>query len=243
MVILAHFVPVLLSGVQQPLQTEEQREDVEGSEEKLTDELVIKQSYKVQVIQEGSDIIEKELPNFELKQEIMKPLKETLKEEALEVNGERIQRVVITKQWIQEVNSLVETQEDVDKKIERVEMVERRVIVTENKTLGSEDTFERLEIMEQRLEEVDAIKQKLVEVEELRFGLQEVESLEQRLQQVEKEGLQGAETDDWYILLDRRPLMLTATPTGMSCDQLCIYHQKLCSLLFIKGLKCFKCQC
>lgn len=219
MVILAHFVPVLLSGVQLPLQTEEQREDVEGSEEKLTDELVIKQSYKIQVIQEGSDL-EKELPNFELKQEIMKPLKETLKEEVLEVNGERIQRVVTTKQWTQEVNSLVETQEDVDKKIERVEMVERRVIVTENKTLGSEDTFERLEIMEQRLEEVDAIKQKLVEVEELRFGLQEVESLEQRLQQVEKEELQGAETVDWYILLDRRPLMLTATPTGMSCVHL-----------------------
>ncbi len=232
MVILAHFVPVLLSGVQQPLQTEEQREDVEGSEERLTDELVIKQSYKVQVIQEGSDL-EKELPNFELKQEIMKPLKETLKEEVLEVNGERIQRVVTTKQWTQEVNSLVETQDDVDKTIERVEMVERRVIVTENKTLGSEDTFERLEIMEQRLEEVDAIKQKLVEVEELRFGLQEVESLEQRLQQVEKEELQGAETDDWYILLDRRPLMLTATPTGMSCVHLSpeivfiAFHQRL----------------
>ncbi|KAF4103169.1 hypothetical protein G5714_016052 [Onychostoma macrolepis] len=189
--------PFLLLGIQQPLQTEEQREYVEGSEERLTDELVIKQSYKVQVVQEGSDIIEKELPNFELKQEIMKPLKE----EVLEVNGERIQRVIITKQWTQEVNSLVETQEDVDKKIERVEMVQRRVI--------------RLEIMEQRLEEVDAIKQKLVEVEELRFGLQEVESLEQRLQQVEKEELQGAETDDWYSLLDRRPLMLTATPTGV----------------------------
>ncbi|XP_016118668.1 protein 4.1-like, partial [Sinocyclocheilus grahami] len=54
----------------------------------------------------------------------------------------------------------------------------------------------------------------LVEVEELRFGLQEVESLEQRLQQVEKEELQRAEKDDWYILLDRRPLKLTATPTG-----------------------------
>ncbi|XP_016365535.1 trichohyalin-like [Sinocyclocheilus rhinocerous] len=209
--------PFLLLGVQQPLQTEERREDVEvveGSEERLTDELVIKHSCKVQVIQEGSDIIEKELPDFELKQEIMKPLKETLKEEVLEVNGERIQRVVITKQWTQEVDSLVESQEAVNKKIERVELVERCVIVTENKTLGSEDTFERLEIMEQRLEEVDAIKQKLVEVEELRFGLQEVESLEQRLQQVEKEELQRAEKDDWYILLDRRPLMLTATPTG-----------------------------
>lgn len=216
MVILVNFVPVILLGVQQPLQTEEQREDVEGSEERLTDELVRKQSYKVQVVQEGSGIIEKELPNFELKQEIMKPLKETLNEEVLEVNGERIQRVVITKQWTQEVNSLVETQEDVDKKIERVEMLERRAIVTENKTLGSEDTFERLEIMKQRVEEVDAIKQKLVEVEELRLGLQEVESLEQRLQQFEKEELQGTETNDWYLLLDRRPLMLTATPTGMS---------------------------
>uniref|UniRef100_A0A8C1XDQ9 Protein 4.1 n=1 Tax=Cyprinus carpio TaxID=7962 RepID=A0A8C1XDQ9_CYPCA len=209
--------PFLLFGVQQLLQTEEQREDVEvveGSEERLTDELVIKQSYNVQVVQEGSDIIEKELPDFEFKQEIMKPLKETLKEEELEVNGERIQRIVITKQWTQEFNSLVESQEDVDKKIERVEMVERRVIVTENKTMGSEDTLERLEIMEQRLEEVDTIKQKLVEVEELRFGLQEVESLEQRLQQVEKEELQREEKDDWYILLDRRPLMLTSTPTG-----------------------------
>ncbi len=46
----------------------------------------------------------------------------------------------------------METQEDVDKKIERVEMLERRAIVTENKTLGSEDTFERLEIMKQRVE-------------------------------------------------------------------------------------------
>uniref|UniRef100_A0A8C1NH87 Protein 4.1 n=1 Tax=Cyprinus carpio TaxID=7962 RepID=A0A8C1NH87_CYPCA len=209
--------PFLLLGVQQLLQTEEQREDVEvveGSEERLTDKLVIKKSYNVQVVQEGSDIIEKELPDFEFKQEIMKPLKETLKEEELEVNGERIQRIVITKQWTQEFNSLVESQEDVDKKIERVEMVERRVIVTENKTMGSEDTLERLEIMEQRLEEVDTIKQKLVEVEELRFGLQEVESLEQRLQQVEKEELQREEKDDWYILLDRRPLMLTSTPTG-----------------------------
>ncbi len=242
MVILVHFVPVILLGVQQPLQTEEQREDVEGSE-RLTDELVIKQSYKVQVVQEGSGIIEKELPNFEFKQEIMKPLKETLNEEVLEVNGERKQRVVITKQWTQEVNSLVETQEDVDKKIERVEMLERRAIVTENKTVGSEDNFERLEIMKQRLEEVDAIKQKVVEVEELRLGLQEVESLEQRLQQVEQKELQGAETNDWHLLLDRRPSMLTATPTGMSCDQLCTYHQKLFSLLFIKCLKCFKFQC
>ncbi len=130
MVILVHFVPVILLGVQQPLQTEEQREDVEGSE-RLTDELVIKQSYKVQVIQEGSGIIEKELPNFELKQEIMKPLKETLNEEVLEVNGERKQRVVITKQWTQEVKSLGGNTEDVDKKIERVEMLERRAIVTE----------------------------------------------------------------------------------------------------------------
>ncbi len=70
--------------------------------------------------------------------------------------------------------------------------------------------------MKQRVEEVDAIKQKLVMVEELRLGLQEVESLEQRLQQVEQNELQGAETNDWYLLLDRRPSMLTATPTGMS---------------------------
>ncbi|KAL0172008.1 hypothetical protein M9458_032319, partial [Cirrhinus mrigala] len=197
---------------------EEQREDVQVAEG--SDELVIKQSYEVQVIQEGSDINVKELPDFELKQEIMKPLKETLKEEVLEVNGERIQRVVITKQWTQEFNSLVESQENVDKKIEMLEMVERHVMDTEKKTMGSEDTFERLEILEQRLEEVDAIKRKLVEVEELRFGLQEVESLEQRLQQVEKEELAPSETDDWYILLDRWPLMLTATRRGMSCDQL-----------------------
>ncbi|XP_073703127.1 protein 4.1b [Garra rufa] len=209
--VLLDGTPFLLSEVKQPLQTEEQREDVEvveGSEESLTDELVIKQSYKLQVVQEGFDMIEKELPDFELK-----PLKETLKEEVLEVNGERIQRVVITKQWTQEVNSLVESQEIVDKKVEMIEMVERRVMDTENKTMRSEDAFERLEIVEQRLEEVDAIKRKLDEVEELRFGLQEVESLEQRLQQVEKEELQRTEIDDWYILLDRRPLMLTATPT------------------------------
>ncbi|XP_026140697.1 protein 4.1b isoform X1 [Carassius auratus] len=216
--VLLDGTPFILLSVQQPLQTEEIREDVEvveRSEDKLTDELVIKQSYKVQVVQEGSDIIEKKLPDFEFKQEIVKPLKETLKEEVLEVNGERTQRVVITKQWTQKVNSLVESQ-DVDKKIEMMEMVERRVIVTENMTLGSEDTFDRLEIMEQRLEEVDAIKHTLAEVEELRFGLQEVERLEQRLQQVEKEELQRAEPDDWYILLDRRPLMLTAdiTPRG-----------------------------
>lgn len=222
-VILVHFVPVLLSEVKQPLQFEEQREDVqvvEGSEERLTDELVIKQSYKAQVIQEGSDINVKELPDFELKQEIMKPLKETLNEEVLEVNGERIQRVVITKQWTQEVNSSVESQENADKKIEMLEMVERHVMVTEKKTMGSEGTFETLEVVEQRLEDLDAIKRKLDEVEELRFGLQEVESLEQRLQQVEKVELQQAETDEWYILLDRWPLMLTATPRGMSCDQL-----------------------
>ncbi|XP_016139000.1 protein 4.1b [Sinocyclocheilus grahami] len=210
--------PFLLSGIQQPLQTEEQRGDLEvvrESEERLTDEHVITQTYKVQVIQEGSDIIEKELPDFELKQEIMKPLKETLKEEVLEVHRERIQRVVITKQWTQEVSSLVESQEDVDKKmVERVEMLERCVMITEKKTLGSEDTFERMKIMEQRLEKVDAIERKLVEVEELRFGLQDVESLEQRLQQVEKEELQRAETDDWYILLDHMSLMPSATPTG-----------------------------
>ncbi|RXN30419.1 erythrocyte membrane band [Labeo rohita] len=207
--------PFLLSEVKQPLQFEEQREDVqvvEGSEERLTDELVIKQSYKAQVIQEGSDINVKELPDFELKQEIMKPLKETLNEEVLEVNGERIQRVVITKQWTQEVNSSVESQENADKKIEMLEMVERHVMVTEKKTMGSEGTFETLEVVEQRLEDLDAIKRKLDEVEELRFGLQEVESLEQRLQQVEKVELQQAETDEWYILLDRWPLMLTATP-------------------------------
>ncbi|KAK2903006.1 hypothetical protein Q8A67_007719 [Cirrhinus molitorella] len=207
--VLLDGTPFLLSEVKQPLQIEEQREDVkvvEESEESLTDELVIKQSYKVQVVQEGSDIIEKKLPDFELK-----PLKETLNEEILEVNGERIQRVVITKQWTQEVNSLAESQENVDKKIEMLEMVERRVMVTENKTMRSEDAFERLEIVEQRLEEVEAIKRKLAEVEELRFGLEEVESLERRLQQVEKEELQLTETDDWYILLDRKPF--TSTPT------------------------------
>ncbi|XDV40311.1 hypothetical protein PO909_009415 [Leuciscus waleckii] len=206
-----------LSGVQQPLQTEELREDVEvveGSDERLTDELVIKQSYKVQVVQEGSDVIEKE------HQEVMKPLKETLREEVLEVNGERIQRVVISKQWTQEVNSMVESQVDVEKKIEMMEMVERRVMVTEERKFGSGDTFERLEIMEQRLEEVEAIERKLVEVEELRVGLQEVESLEQRLQQVEKEELQRVETDDWYTLLDPRPLMLTPTPIGRVQEEL-----------------------
>uniref|UniRef100_A0A671M5Q4 Protein 4.1 n=1 Tax=Sinocyclocheilus anshuiensis TaxID=1608454 RepID=A0A671M5Q4_9TELE len=221
--------PFLLSGIQQPLQTEEQRGDVEvvkGPEERLTNEHVITQTYKVQVIQEGSDIIEKELPDFELKPEIMKPLKETLKEEVLEVNRERIQRLVITKQWTQEVNSLVESQEDIDKKIERVEMLERRVMITEKKTLGSEDTFERMKIMEQRLEEVDAIERKLVEVEELRFGLQDVESLEQRLQQVEKEELQRAETDDWYILLDHMSLMPSATPTVQEDLQQIVYNPK-----------------
>jgi len=218
-VILVHFVPVSLSGVQQPLQTEELREDVEvveGSDKRLTDELVIKQSYKVQVVQEGSDVIEKE------HQEVMKPLKETLREEVLEVDGERIERVVITKQWKQEVSSsssLVESQIDVEKNMGwRMEMVERHVMVTEERKFGSGDIFERLEIMEQRLEEVEAIERKLVEVEELRVGLQEMESLEQRLQQVEKEELQHMETDDWYILLDSRPLMLTPTPIGMSCD-------------------------
>jgi len=217
-VILDYLVPVSLSGVQQPLQTEELREDVEvveGSDDRLTDELVIKQSYKVQVVQEGSDVIEKE------QQEGMKPLKETLREEVLEVDGERIQRVVITKQWKQEVSSsssLVESQIDVEKNIERMEMVERHVMVTEERKFGSGDIFERLEIMEQRLEEVEAIERKLVEVEELRVGLQEMESLEQRLQQVEKEELQHMDTDDWYILLDSRPLMLTPTPIGMSCD-------------------------
>lgn len=220
-VILVYFVPVSLSGVQQPLQTEELREDVEvveGSDERLTDELVIKQSYKVQVVQEGSDVIEKE------HQEVMKPLKETLREEVLEVNGERIQRVVIPKQWTQEVNSMVESQVDAEKTIERMEMVERRVMVTEERKFGSGDTFERLEIMEQRLEEVEAIERKLAEVEEMRVGLQEVESLEQRLQQAEKEELQRVETDDWYILLDRRPLMLTPTPIGMSCDFVMSHH-------------------
>lgn len=227
-----NFVPVSLSGVQQPLQTEEPRgyvEVVEGSDEKLTDELVMKQSYEVQVVQEGSDVIEEE------HQEVMKPLKETLREEVLEVNGERIQRVVITKQWTQEVNSLVESQVDVEKKIESMEMVERRVMVTEERKFVSGDTFERLEIMEKRLEEVEAIERKLVEVEELRVGLQEVESLEKRLQQVEKAELQRAETDDWYILLDCRPLMLTPTPIGMSCDfgmSLMSYVMKFCSLLF-----------
>ncbi|XP_077069315.1 protein 4.1b isoform X4 [Siphateles boraxobius] len=209
--------PFSISSVQQPLQTEELREDVEvveGSDERLTDELVIKQSYKVQVVHERSDVIEKE------HQEVMKPIKETLREEVLEVDGERIQRVVINKQWTQEVNSLVESQVDVEKKIERMEMVERRVMVTEERKFGSGDTFERLEIIEQRLEEVEAIKRKLVEVEELRVGLQEVESLEQRLQQVEKEELQRVVTDDWYILLDRRPLMLTPTPIGRVQEEL-----------------------
>ncbi|KAK7157756.1 hypothetical protein R3I93_009061 [Phoxinus phoxinus] len=215
-----------LSGVQQPLQAAELREDVEvveGSDERLTDELVIKQSNKVQVVQEGSDVIEKE------HQEIMKPLKETLREEVLEVNGERIQKVVITKQWTQEVISLVESQVDVEQKIERIEMVERRVMVTEERKFCSGDTFERLEIMEQRLEDVEAIERKLVEVEELRVGLLEVESLEQRLQQVEKDELQRMEADDWYILLDRRPLMLTPTPIGKVQEELqqIVYIPKL----------------
>uniref|UniRef100_A0A8C2JEC5 Protein 4.1 n=1 Tax=Cyprinus carpio TaxID=7962 RepID=A0A8C2JEC5_CYPCA len=220
--------PFLPSDIQQPLKTEEQREDVKGTEERLTDELVITQTFEAQVIQEGSDIIEKELLDFELKQEIMKPLKETLKEEVLEVNGERIQRVVIAKQWTQEVNSSVESQEELDKKIESVEMLERRVMITEKKTLGSEGTFERLEIVEQRLEEVDAIERKLVEAEELRFGLQEVERFEQRLQQVEKEELQRAETVDWYILLDRMSLMPSATPPGIVQEDLqqIVYNPK-----------------
>ncbi|XP_056331625.1 protein 4.1b isoform X2 [Danio aesculapii] len=185
--------PFSLSGVQQLLQTEEQREDLETSEEKLTDEFEIKQSYQVQVVHEGSDVLEKELPDYEIMR--------NLNEEVLEVGGERIQRVVITKEWTQ-------TQDNGERRIERVE---RRVIVTDEKEIGSGDTFERLEIMEQRLEEVEAIGRKLVEVEELRVGLQEVESLEQRLQQAEKEGLQLMKKDDWYIFLDRRPLTVIDT--------------------------------
>ncbi|NP_778259.1 protein 4.1b isoform X1 [Danio rerio] len=185
--------PFSLSGVQQLLQTEEQREDLETSKEKLTDEFEIKQSYQVQVVHERSDVLEKELPDYEIMR--------NLNEELLEVGGERIQRVVMTKEWTQ-------TQDNGEKRVERVE---RRVIVTNEKMVGSGDTSESLEIMEQRLEKVEAIGRKLVEVEELRVGLQEVESLEQRLQQAEKEGLQLMKKDDWYIFLDCRPLTIIET--------------------------------
>ncbi|XP_051576291.1 protein 4.1b isoform X2 [Myxocyprinus asiaticus] len=215
-------------GLQQLLHTEEQGEvevvEEKEAEESLTDEFVIKHSYKVQegpVEVEGQvrmDIIEKKHTDYEFEQEIVEPFKEMLKEEIIEVYGERTQRVVITKQWTQEVNSFVESQDDVlEKTIERVETVERCVMVTEGQKLlniGSEETFERLEMVKQRLEEVEAIGQKLQEVEALRAGLQEVEHLEQRLQQVEKEGLQQVETADWYILLDRSPSMFTITLTA-----------------------------
>lgn len=182
------------------------------SEERTKDEVVIKRSYKVNVTQDGpvelkvmeelaKDIMEKEHP--ELKEQIM-TMKESLKEEILHVNGERIQRVVITKQWTQEVNSFGESQEEVGKLL----------------SMGSEETSERLEIMERRLQEVETIEEKLLDVEVLRVGLQEIESLEQRLQRAEREGLQQAETADWYILLDRSPSLLTVAPTGVSCDQI-----------------------
>ncbi|XP_052000339.1 protein 4.1b [Xyrauchen texanus] len=219
------FLPV---GLQQLLHTEEQGEvevvKEKEAEESLTEEVVIKHSYKVQegsVEMEGQmrmDISEKKHTDYEFKQEIVEPFKEMLKEEIIEVYGERTQRVLITKQWTQEVNFFVESQDDVvEERIERVETVERHVMVNEGEKLlniGSEETFERLEMVKQRLEEVEAIGQKLQEVEALRVGLQKVEHLEQRLQQVEKEGLQQVETADWYIVLDRSPSMFTITHTA-----------------------------
>ncbi|KAI7806687.1 erythrocyte membrane protein band 4.1b elliptocytosis 1 [Triplophysa rosa] len=204
------------SVLQQFFETEEQRKveivEENESEERTTDELVIKRSYKVNVAQEGPvelkvmeelarDIMKKEHP--ELKEQIM-TMKESLTEEILQVNGERIQRVVITKQWTQEVNTFVESQEDVEKKIEVGKLL----------SMGSEKTSERLEIIERKLQEVETIEQKLLDVEVLRVGLQEIESLEQRLQRAEREELQQAETADWYILLDPSPSLLTAAPTA-----------------------------
>ncbi|KAA0703303.1 Protein 4.1 [Triplophysa tibetana] len=143
------------------------------------------------------EIMKKEDP--ELKEQTM-TMKESLTEDILQVNGETIQRVVITKQWTQEVNSLVEVQEDEEKEIEVGKLL----------IMGSEKTSERLEIMEQRLQEVETIDQKLLDVEVLRVGLQEIE----RLHRAEREGLQQSETADWYILLDHSQSLLTAAPTA-----------------------------
>ncbi|TRY84567.1 hypothetical protein DNTS_001312 [Danionella cerebrum] len=189
-------ISVSLSIVEQPHQTEAQRARMElvESSEKISDELVIKKSYKVQILQEGSEIIE--LNDFEINQETMTPLSETVTEDVIEVNGERIQRVVVTKQWRQ-------TQE---LKMS-MEGVERRVAD------GSFDTFGTLESLEKRLEEVEAIERRLVEMEELRGGIEEVERLEQRLKEAKGEGLQLEKKDGWHLLLDRRPMMLTCTPT------------------------------
>ncbi|XP_073728232.1 protein 4.1b isoform X2 [Misgurnus anguillicaudatus] len=214
------------SGLQKPPQTGEERkveivEDKE-SQERYEDELVIKRSYKVHMEQEGPvelkvmeglarDILEKEHP------ELMGPMNESLTEEILQVNGERIQKVVITKQWVQEGSTFVEPHEDAEIKTERVETVRRHVVITEGGEMlrmESEKPSERLEMMERRLNEVEAIEQKLLEVEELRVGLQELESLEQRLRQAEREGLQQGEMADWNVLLDRSTLMPTAPFTA-----------------------------
>ncbi|XP_065101632.2 protein 4.1b isoform X2 [Paramisgurnus dabryanus] len=214
------------SGLQKPPQTEEERKveivEENESQERYEDELVIKRSYKVHMEQKGPlelkvmeglarDILEKEHP------ELMGPMNESLTEEILQVNGERIQKVVITKQWVQEGSTFVEPHEDTEIKTERVETVRRHVVITEGGEMlrmDSEKPSERLEMMELRLNEVEDIKQKLQEVEELRVGLQELESLEQRLRQAEREGLQQDETADWNVLLDRSTLMPTAPFTA-----------------------------
>lgn len=238
--------PASPSVLQQPFETKEQREveivEETESQERTTDELVIKRSYKVHMAQEGPvelkvmeelarDIMEREHP--ELKEQIMEVMKESLTEEILEVNGERMQRVVITKQWTQEVNSVVESQEDMEK-------VKRHVVMTEGGGLLNMGSEERLKIMERRLQEVEAIEQKLLDVEQLRVGLQEVESLEQRLQRAEWEGLQQAETADWHVLLDCNPSLLTAAPTGMSSVHLPIHfflNDKVKYIIYV-----FKCK-
>nr|XP_055066071.1 protein 4.1b isoform X2 [Misgurnus anguillicaudatus] len=197
------------SGLQKPPQTGEERkveivEDKE-SEERYEDELVIKRSYKVHMEQEGPvelkvmeglarDILEKEHP------ELLGPMNESLTEEILQVNGERIQKVVITKQWVQEGSTFVEPHEDAEIKTERVETVRRHVVITEGGEMlrmESEKPSERLEMMERRLNEVEAIEQKLEEEEE-----EQVKVDYRSPQTVFLKQPQRDLEDDWFILLD-----------------------------------------
>ncbi|XP_017559482.2 protein 4.1b isoform X3 [Pygocentrus nattereri] len=125
-----------------------------------------------------------------------------------EGDGDRLQKVVITKQRTQDEDMFEEHTEGdfVEKMIRRVKIVEeiQEVVIEE----GQKSSKENIKGLEKRLLEVESIEQRLQDVEDLKVRLQEVEMLEQKLQEQEEQ--LRDEYDVWYILLDRRSLVSAA---------------------------------
>ncbi|XP_072547979.1 protein 4.1b isoform X2 [Salminus brasiliensis] len=135
---------------------------------------------------------------------LQKVIEETLEDEG-DIEG--LQKVIIDKQMIQEVEMYEGQPQDVfvEQKIRRVEIIKetiKEVMIEESQKAPEE----KIKGLEKRLLEVETIEKRLQDVEDLKVRLQQVEMLERKLEQEQREQLRD-EREAWYILLDHKPLV------------------------------------